>query len=100
MKKMTKVLLVFTVLLLGSGLLFLTDIINVSGIPVLYALFPIGASLYGLFLISLVFEKRFAAGTESSSQPQAIQDSTPEEKSPPARKETSPVSTHHAPSHA
>ena len=100
MKKMTKVLLVLTVLLLGSGLLFLTDIVNASGMPVLYALFPIGASLYGLFLISLIFEKRFAAPAEPASQPQENQASTPEEKSQPARKESSPVSAHHAPSHA
>lgn len=71
MKKMTKVLLALFVLLLGVGLLFLTGIVNVSETPELYVLFPIGASLYGLFLISLVFEKQFAAADgEQSSRTQ------------------------------
>ena len=101
MKKITKVLLALTVVLLGVGLLFLTGIVNVSEMSELYVLFPIGASLYGLFLISLVFEKRFAAGAaEEEAQTQRDRVSAAGEKGRNGRKEIPHFPAHHAPSRA
>lgn len=101
MKKMTKALLALLVLLLGAGLVFLTGIINVSKAPELYVLFPIGASLYGLFLISLVFEKQFAAAAaEQPGRAQGGKVTPPAEEGRTARKEIPPASEHHAPSQA
>jgi hypothetical protein len=60
MSKMTKVLLVLSLSCLASGLVFVTGIVNVGEAAWLYVTFPVGAILFGLFLISLSLQAESA----------------------------------------
>src|SRR5215471_18549177 len=60
MTKTTKVLLVLAVAGLVSGLIFVTGLVNVSELALLYVTFPAGAILFGLFMISKILEKETA----------------------------------------
>ncbi|HLX94179.1 MAG TPA: hypothetical protein VKU37_00385 [Verrucomicrobiae bacterium] len=61
MSRLTKILLALTIINFVPGLLFVSGLVGVGGFPGLYATFPIGATLYGLFLISRMLEKEVAA---------------------------------------
>jgi hypothetical protein len=60
MTKMTKVLLVLSVISLVSGLVFVTGLINVSELALLYVTLPAGAIFLGLFMLSKMLEKETA----------------------------------------
>ena len=78
MRRFTKVLLLLTLVTLPLGLLFLFGVINVENIPELYVVFPVGASLFGLFLICRLLEKEVAA---FDAEQRAHPDSSPAESS-------------------
>ena len=61
MSWLTRILLALTALNFVPGVLFVSGIVGVGAFPGLYATFPVGATLYGLFLISLMLEKEVAA---------------------------------------
>ena len=61
MSRLTKILLALTMINFVPGVLFVSGIVGVGSFPGLYATFPVGATLYGLFLISLMLEKEVAA---------------------------------------
>jgi len=61
MSRLTKILLWLTIINFVPGLLFVSGIAGVGQFPGLYATFPVGATLYGLFLISRMLEKEVAA---------------------------------------
>lgn len=61
MSRLTKMLLALTIINLVPGVLFVSGMVGVGRFPGLYATFPVGATLYGLFLISLMLEKEVAA---------------------------------------
>lgn len=57
MGKTTKILLALSIGGLTLGLVFVTGLVNVETLPVLYVALPAGAILFGLFLISRMLEK-------------------------------------------
>ena len=57
MTKMTKTLLVLSLIGLVAGLVFVTGLVNVTNAIGLYVTLPAGAILFGLFLISRMLEK-------------------------------------------
>ena len=61
MERHTKLLLTLTGITFPAGLLLFTGIINVDAIPALHVVFPIGAILFGMFLIAFALEKQVAA---------------------------------------
>lgn len=61
MSRLTKILLALTIINFVSGVLFVSGIVGVGKFPGLYATFPVGTTLYGLFLISCMLEKDVAA---------------------------------------
>jgi len=61
MSRFTKTLCVLTLVTLTLGLLFDTGVINVDNVPELYVVFPMGACLFGLFLICRLLGKEVAA---------------------------------------
>jgi len=61
MSRLTKILLALTIINFVPGVLFVSGIIGVGRFPGLYATFPVGVTLYGLFLISRMLEKEIAA---------------------------------------
>jgi hypothetical protein len=61
MSRLTKILLVLTIINFVPGVLFVSGMVGVGKFPGLYATFPVGATLYGLFLISRMLEKEVAA---------------------------------------
>ena len=60
MSKLTKILLGTSLVLLITGLLFVTGVINTETIVALYVALPTGAIFFGLFLISKCLEKEVA----------------------------------------
>jgi hypothetical protein len=60
MMKLTKSLLVISLLCLVVGFLFVGDLVNAHNSVVLYAVLPTGAVFLGLFLICLLLEKETA----------------------------------------
>jgi hypothetical protein len=60
MSKLTKVLLVLSLLCLTAGLVFVTGIVNVVDAVSLYVTLPAGAIFFGLFLISLSLQAQSA----------------------------------------
>ncbi len=61
MSRLTKILLALTIINFVPGMLFVSGIVGVGKFPGLYATFPVGATLYGLFLISRMLEQEVAA---------------------------------------
>jgi hypothetical protein len=61
MSRLTEILLALTIVNFVSGVLFVSGMVGVGRFPGLYATFPVGATLYGLFLISRMLEKEVAA---------------------------------------
>ena len=61
MSRLTKILLALTIINFVPGVLFVSGVVGVGKFPGLYATFPVGATLYGLFLISRMLEKEVAA---------------------------------------
>ncbi|HKW28029.1 MAG TPA: hypothetical protein VJT54_01740 [Verrucomicrobiae bacterium] len=60
MSRLTKMLLALTIINFVPGVLFVSGIVGVGKFPGLYATFPVGATLYGLFLISRMLEQEVA----------------------------------------
>jgi hypothetical protein len=60
MSKMTKALLVLSLVGLVSGFAFVSGVVNVGEAVGLYAALPMGAIFFGLFLISKLLEKEVA----------------------------------------
>jgi|SRR2546430_4108566 hypothetical protein len=78
MSKMTKALLVLSLSCLGSGLVFVTGLVNVGEAVSLYVTFPAGAILFGLFLISLSLQAESALfDEERQATAAAIASATP-----------------------
>ncbi|HUA38969.1 MAG TPA: hypothetical protein VMA35_11310 [Candidatus Sulfopaludibacter sp.] len=50
-----------TIINFVPGVLFVSGLVGVGKFPGLYATFPVGATLYGLFLISRMLEKEVEA---------------------------------------
>ena len=61
MSRLTKMLLALTIINFVPGVLFVSGLVGVGRFPGLYATFPVGATLYGLFLISRMLQKEIAA---------------------------------------
>jgi hypothetical protein len=61
MSRLTKILLALTIMNFVPGVLFVSGIVGVGKFPGLYATFPVGATLYGLFLIFRMLEEEVAA---------------------------------------
>ncbi len=60
MSRTTKTLLVLSLVGLVSGFAFVSGVVNVGEAVGLYAALPMGAILFGLFLISKLLEKEVA----------------------------------------
>ena len=60
MSKTTKTLLVLSLVGLVTGFAFVTDVVNVGDAVALYVALPVGAILFGLFLIFKMLEKEAA----------------------------------------
>ena len=60
MSKTTRALLVLTIVNLATGFAFVTGVVKVGHAVGLYVTFPAGTILFGLFLISKMFEKETA----------------------------------------
>ena len=60
MSKITKTLLVLSLVGLLSGLLFVSGGFNSGGLVALHIVLPMGAIFFGLFLLSKVLEKETA----------------------------------------
>jgi ABC-type nickel/cobalt efflux system permease component RcnA len=60
MSRLTKIMLGLTVINSIASVLFLSGIVNVSAAPGLYAVFPLAAIFYGMFLICRMLEKDVA----------------------------------------
>jgi hypothetical protein len=60
MSRFSKILLAVAILNLMAALLFMTDLVDVSGIPSLYGVFPLGTVVLGLFLLSLGLRREVA----------------------------------------
>jgi hypothetical protein len=61
MSRSTKILLALTIVNFVPGVLFVSGIVGVGRFPGLYATFPVGATLYGVFLISRMLQEEVAA---------------------------------------
>lgn len=61
MSRPTKMLLVLTIINFVPGVLFVSGVVGVGRFPGLYATFPVGATIYGLFLISHMLEQEVTA---------------------------------------
>ena len=61
MSGFTKILSALTAATLIVGFLFDVGVINVDAVPELYVVFPIGASLFGLLLITRLLKREVAA---------------------------------------
>ena len=57
MSKITTNLLFASIACIISGLALVTGLVNAEGMAGLYVALPLGASFFGLFLISRIFEK-------------------------------------------
>ena len=79
MSKMTKTLLILSLSLLATGLVFVTNLVNVQNAVAFYVALPAGAIFFGLFLISrclqaetALFDQEqrlaFAAATKAAPQ--------------------------------
>jgi hypothetical protein len=73
---MTKVLLVLSLSCLAAGLVFVTGLVNAEEAVGLYVMFPAGAILFGLFLISLTLQAESALFDEEQ-RTQAIASAPP-----------------------
>ena len=60
MSRLTRILLELTIANSVLAILFLPDIVDVSGVPSLYATFPLAVIFFCLFLISRALEKEVA----------------------------------------
>jgi hypothetical protein len=60
MGRLTKSMLALVIMNAVASVLFLSGLVDVSGFPGLYVVFPLAATFYGLFLISRVFQKDMA----------------------------------------
>ena len=79
----TKTLLIICIVSLGAGLAFVTGAISVRNAATLYVALPLGATFFGLFLVSRMLEKETvlyeqeqhllhsAPGSASASNPPA-----------------------------
>ncbi len=61
MSRLSKIMLALMIANFAAAGLFLTGLVNVSNVSVLYVTFPAAATFYGLFLIAHVLEKEVAA---------------------------------------
>jgi hypothetical protein len=96
MSRLTKILLALTIINFVPGLLFVSGLVGIGGFPGLYATFPIGATFYGLFLISLMLQKEVAGfDAEERSHP-----SGPVADHPSESPESLHGQEHHEPSRA
>src|SRR5262245_46642799 len=75
MTKITKVLGVLSAIGLVSGMIFVTGLIDVSQLALLYVTLPAGAILLGLFMISNMLEKETALYDEEQRKIIAAVDS-------------------------
>src|SRR5262245_13581670 len=64
MSKITKTLLVISLITFAAGLAFVTGIIDLGSVSALYVSLPAGAIFFGLFLISKLLEKETALHDE------------------------------------
>lgn len=76
MSRPTKIMLGLTIINLIASALFLSGIVNISGFPGLYIVFPLAAVFYGMFLICRMIEKDVA---EFDAEQRAHQNHAPEE---------------------
>lgn len=85
MSRLTKILLTLTIINFVPGVLFVSGVVGVGRFPGLYATFPVGATLYGLFLISRMLEKEVAAfdAEQHKYEDPATPDHPPEPVVPP-----------------
>jgi len=60
MTKMTKALLISSILCLVAGLILNSGLVNVGEAVALYVVLPLGATFFGLFLIAKVLSKESA----------------------------------------
>jgi hypothetical protein len=60
MSRPTKIMLGLTIINLIASALFLPGIVNISGFPGLYIVFPLAAVFYGMFLICRMIQKDVA----------------------------------------
>ena len=81
MTKMTKTLLVLSLIGLVAGLVFVTGLVNVTNAIGLYVTLPFGAILFGLFLISRMLEKETSRFDEEQRTILARTTSAPPAKS-------------------
>jgi hypothetical protein len=61
MSLLAKILLALLIVNSAASVLFMTGIVDVSGVPSLYLTFPLAAILYGMFVICLALDKEVAA---------------------------------------
>jgi ABC-type nickel/cobalt efflux system permease component RcnA len=76
MSTLTKTMLGLTIVNAIASALFLTGIVNISGAPGLYVVFPLAAICYGMFLICRMLQKDVA---EFDAEQRAHQNHAPEE---------------------
>jgi hypothetical protein len=72
MSKLTKALLVLSVIGFATGFVFVTGLVKIGDAVALYAALPMGAIFFGLFLISKMLEKEI---TRHDKEVQAALDS-------------------------
>ena len=82
MSRLTKILLALTIINFVPGVLFVSGVVGVGRFPGLYATFPVGATFYGLFLISRMLEKEVAVFDAEQRQHEDL--ATPNHHSEPA----------------
>lgn len=84
MSRLTKMLLALTIVNFVPGVLLVSGIVGVGKFPGLYAIFPVGATLYGLFLISRMLEEEVAAydAEQRAHEDRAAPDNHPESVEP------------------
>ena len=80
MTRLTKILLALTIVNFVPGVLFVSGIVHVGKFPGLYVTFPVGATLYGLFLISRMLDEEVAAydAEQRAHEDRAAPDNHPE----------------------
>lgn len=61
MSRLTKITLGLLLINSVASVLFLTGMVEVSGVPGLYVVFPLAAVSYGMFVIFYAFDKAAAA---------------------------------------
>ena len=78
---MTKILLVASLAGMGSGFIFVTGLVSVGKLVALYIALPLGAVLFGLFLIAKVLEGEVARyeGEQKRTQSVPVQSKAEEE---------------------